>query len=77
MNASVDDAEGARVNTASVSSDTFDDDDSNNTAEAETDAVAADLGIEKTVDNETPNLGEEVVWTIEVVNNGPDTAENV
>jgi len=73
----VDDADGARVNVASVSSDTFDSNPDNNQDDAEVDAVAADLMIDKSVDNSEPNLGEEVVWTIEVTNNGPDTAENV
>lgn len=73
----VDDADGARINEASVVSDTFDPDSSNNADNAQTDAVAADLELIKTVDNEEPILGAEVVWTIEVVNHGPDTASNV
>jgi len=71
------DADGARVNTATVTSDTFDPDASNNADDAETDAVAADLVLIKTVNNEEPILGAEVVWTIEVINNGPDTAASV
>ena len=73
----VDDADGAQVNTASVESDTFDNDTSNNSDDAAVDAIAADLEIDKTVDNPAPNLGDEVVWTITVINNGPDAAENV
>ena len=73
----VDDAEGARVNTASVTSDTYDNDDSNNEDDAEVDAIAADLMIEKSVNDPAPDLGSEVVWTIIVTNNGPDAAENV
>jgi len=37
----------------------------------------ADLQIIKLVDNPTPNLNGEVVWTIVVTNNGPEDAENV
>lgn len=73
----VDDADGARTNVAVVSSDTFDSNLDNNDDNSIVDAVAADLMIEKSVDNPTPDLGSEVVWTIEVVNNGPDTAESV
>jgi len=73
----VDDADGPQVNTATVSSDTFDNNPDNNEDDAEVDAIAADLMIDKSVDNSEPNLGEEVVWTIDVTNNGPDTAENV
>jgi len=60
-----------------VNSDTFDNNDSNNADDAVVDAIAADLAISKVVDNPTPDLGEQVVWTIEVENKGPDTAENV
>ena len=77
LTVTVDDADGARVNIASVASDTFDNDTTNNEADAETDAVAADLVIVKSVDNESPDLGAEVIWTIEVINLGPDTAVNV
>ena len=73
----VDDADGARTNIATVTSDTFDDNTDNNSAQAVTDAVAADLEIDKSVNDATPNLGDEVIWTITVTNNGPDTAEAV
>ncbi|OED42189.1 hypothetical protein AB833_07765 [Chromatiales bacterium (ex Bugula neritina AB1)] len=77
IDVTVDDADGARVNNASVFSSTYDDDLSNNSDDASTDAVAADLAIVKSVDNPSPDLNTEVTWTISVVNNGPDTALDV
>ena len=38
---------------------------------------SADLQISTTVDNSTPGPGEEIVYTITVTNNGPDSATNV
>ncbi len=40
-------------------------------------APDADLRLEKTVDNATPNLGDAVVYTITITNDGPDGATNV
>ncbi len=37
----------------------------------------ADLSIVKTIDNTTPNVGEDVVFTITVTNDGPSAATNV
>ncbi|MBK8492582.1 MAG: DUF11 domain-containing protein [Saprospirales bacterium] len=37
----------------------------------------ADLSLTKTVDNATPNVGSQVVFTITVNNAGPDAATNV
>ena len=37
----------------------------------------ANLGIEKTVDNLTPNVGAQVVFTLTATNNGPGNATNV
>ena len=38
---------------------------------------SADLSVVKLVSNKTPNLGEDISWTIIVTNNGPDTARDV
>ena len=72
----VDDADGARINIASVSSDTYDDVEDNNVAEAETDAVAADLELDKGV-IPPQEQGDTVEWTISVTNTGPDAATGV
>jgi uncharacterized repeat protein (TIGR01451 family) len=77
LETTVDDPAGAQVNTSTISSDTFDPDDSNNSDEESVDAVAADLSVVKSVDNETPDVGESVIWTVEVSNNGPDGASGV
>ncbi len=77
LETSVDDPSTAQVNTSTISSDTFDPDDTNNTDDESVDAVAADLAVVKTVDNETPDAGESVIWTIEASNNGPDGAVGV
>jgi uncharacterized repeat protein (TIGR01451 family) len=37
----------------------------------------ADLRMEKTVNNPTPNVGDTVTFTITVYNDGPDTATNI
>ena len=66
----------AITNIATVTSDTPDEDPTNNTDEDTTDPVAADLAVEKWVDDNAPNLGDEVAWTIVVTNEGPDTAIN-
>ncbi len=67
----------SQVNTVSVTSDTYDFNPDNNAADALTDAVAADVQVVKTVSDEAPNLGDVIVWTIEVTNNGPDTSDNI
>jgi len=69
-------------NTAVVSSATSDPDPTNNTANSTlpipTDTSSnADLSVTKTSDSETITLGEDVVYNIQVVNNGPDAAKNV
>jgi uncharacterized repeat protein (TIGR01451 family) len=40
-------------------------------------SATADLSVEKVVDVSTPAVGDEVVYTITVTNNGPDAATNV
>ncbi|WP_026735285.1 DUF6923 family protein [Fischerella sp. PCC 9605] len=37
----------------------------------------ADLKLEKTVDNATPNVGQNITFTVNVTNEGPDTTNNV
>jgi uncharacterized repeat protein (TIGR01451 family) len=62
---------------------TYNGDSNNNSAssgpldEAVTIPPAADLGLTKTVDNATPNVGDTVTFTITLTNHGPDTATNV
>ena len=41
------------------------------------DEVYTDLSIQKSADDYTPELGQEVTWTITVSNEGPSWAENV
>ena len=66
------------VNTAEIeSSDLLDPDPTNNQDSASIDVIAADLRVTKIVDNPTPAVGEEIVFTIQVTNRGPDTATNV
>jgi uncharacterized repeat protein (TIGR01451 family) len=70
-------------NTASVSSaTTFDPNNGNNSATATTTVQAAappsaDLSLIKTVNNATPNVGEQITFTVQLSNNGPDAASGV
>ena len=66
------------TNIAVVNSSTHDYNESNNEDNDTIDVdPVADLAIEKTVSNHNPKQNEEIVWTIKVTNNGPDTAVNV
>lgn len=68
----------ARTNTATIShSDAFDPNTGNNTASATETPQLADLALAKTVSNATPNVGDTIMFTITLSNNGPDTATNV
>jgi LPXTG-site transpeptidase (sortase) family protein len=49
----------------------------NNSATATLTARGADIGITKTVDNSTPNVGSSVIFTIIATNNGPANATGV
>ncbi|MDD3876444.1 MAG: HYR domain-containing protein, partial [Bacteroidales bacterium] len=74
------DASGTLTNTAIISnSDGITDPDlANNTSTFNTPVQAqADLAIQKTVDNSTPYVGNDVTFTITVNNNGPNSATNV
>jgi uncharacterized repeat protein (TIGR01451 family) len=68
----------AQTNTASIShSDQFDPIASNNTASATETPQQADLQMSKTVSNFTPNVGQDITYTVTVTDNGPDPATNV
>ena len=71
-------------NLAEVSSDQPDPDLDNNLDGAhgqhdpdDIDRLSADLSLSKTVDNETPSVGELITYRIEVLNNGPSTTDGV
>jgi LPXTG-site transpeptidase (sortase) family protein len=49
----------------------------NNSASATVTGQAADIAIAKTVNNATPNLGSNVVFTVTATNNGPSAATGV
>ncbi|MCL2655490.1 MAG: hypothetical protein FWD65_07365 [Coriobacteriia bacterium] len=68
----------AKTNTATITSaDQFDPDMSNNTASANTALPQADLELSKTVDNPTPNVGDQITFTITATNHGPGSATGV
>ncbi len=74
------DASGSIVNTATITNTDgiFDPDLTNNISTVITPIRSqADLGIVKTVDNSTPYVGDDVVFTLIVTNYGPTTADNV
>lgn len=72
-------ASGDYKNVATITGDQQDPDVNNNKAEVTLtpDALQANLAIDKSVDIQTPIKGNNVVFTIDVVNNGPDNATNV
>jgi large repetitive protein len=69
---------GAKTNTASVTqvnepqTSTADD-----SASATVTPLQADLGVTKTVDNDRPDVGESVAFTVTLTNHGPDGSTNV
>ena len=69
---------GESINIANVSSDEYDHDLTNN-IDSERIFInpAADLSVKKSVSNSTPYYNDVIIWTIEIVNNGPDVAHNV
>ena len=69
---------GEIINTATIThADQFDPDLSNNQAMAPETAQAADLVLTKTVDDQTPNVGDIVTYIVTISNDGPDTATSV
>ena len=72
------DATGDIVNKVKVTSNEFDTNESNNYAEKSIFVnPAADLKVEKSVSNTKPNYKDNIIWTIKISNNGPDTAHDV
>ena len=71
-------AGGTYTNTASVSAcDQYDPVSSNNSASVDVTSRMADIGVAKSVDNPTPNVGGTVNYTVTVTNNGPDQAKQL
>ena len=73
-------ATGDLVNTATVAlpGGVIDPDGTNNSAsDTDTQASVADLSLSKSVDNPTPDVGDTVVFTLTVQNDGPDGATGV
>ena len=60
-----------------VETDVEDPDESNNEDSADVTVIAADLAVVKTVDVPNPLEGDTVVWTVTVLNNGPNDATGV
>ena len=71
-------ATGTIVNEVNVTSNEFDKNMENNHAERELPVnPASDLAVVKSVSDVSPNYRDRIIWTIEISNNGPDTAHDV
>ena len=71
---------GILVNNASVTTSTLDYDQSNNNTSEQTTVIAvpkADLNVTKINEVDPVTGGDEITYNISIINNGPDTAENV
>ena len=72
------DKTGEIVNRANITSNELDSNMSNNYDEVSIFVnPAADLSVQKSVNNSSPNYGDIIQWKIVVMNNGPDAANNV
>jgi uncharacterized repeat protein (TIGR01451 family) len=68
----------ASTNLATIShSDQFDPDTGNNSGSSTVTPQQADLALNKTVNNATPNVGDTITFTVTLTNIGPDAATNV
>src|SRR5207342_817769 len=66
------------TNAATITyADQFDPNTGNNTATASATAEQSELALTKTVDDLTPNVGDQVMFTVTLTNNGPDDATGV
>ena len=73
-----DDATGTIINNANVTSDTYDPSNKYNNDSVQVSIVTiADLSITKTANTNFVYVGDYIIYTINVTNNGPDDAENV
>jgi uncharacterized repeat protein (TIGR01451 family) len=71
-------APGAKVNTATrTAGDQPDGNPANDSASATVTPQQADIGVAKTVNNATPNVGANVTFTVTATNNGPTNATGV
>ena len=69
---------GRSFNTVAITaSDVWDPNDRNNTAKTPTDPQEADLVVSKTVNDSTPNVGDNVTFTVTLNNLGPSASQNV
>jgi len=67
-----------QTNTATISNaDQFDPNTANNSASATETPAQADLAVSKTVSNATPNVGNQITFTLTLTNNGPDPGTGV
>ncbi len=67
-----------RTNTATITnSEQFDPDTDNNSATATVTPQQADLAVAKSVSDPSPNVGDQITFTVTLTNAGPDTATGV